>query len=433
MKERHFIFYGWFIVAVGILAHMLGYGSRYSFSVIFPFLLEEFHWPRDTTALMLSVHMLAYGLVAPVAGLLVDGMGPRKTMCFGIALLALGLGLSGQASQPWHFFITFGLLCGSGLCLSGTVAFACVIRNWFERRRGLAFSLVISGTGLGLFSYPAIAFLIDRFGWRFNFLIEAAIVAAVMLPLIALFIRYHPSEKGLRADGSEVSSRISPSTGNEWAQITDQAWAAVSWTLPKALGTRRFWMLCLSTFSLWGIMQHVMVAHHVAFAVDVGYTKIHASAVLSSFGILFSCGSFSGLISDRIGREITMTVGTIVGISGIFVLMMIENTPRPWMLYYYAMALGYGLGMTCPTVAAATTDIFQGPKVGAVIGSIWFCFAVGGAIGPWLGGWIFELSGSYMIAFVVAVTFYAVACAAIWSAAPRKVRVVPGRVHTRNA
>jgi MFS family permease len=421
MKKKQPIFHGWLIVATGIVAYTLGYGARYSFSVIFPSLLEEFQWPRDITAAMLSVHILVYGFVAPVAGDLVDRIGPRKTMTFGTLLLALGLALSGKGSEPWHFYVSFGVLSGAGLCLIGAVPFTTIIRNWFERKRGLALSLLFLGSGGAFVCYPGIALLIDTVGWRNTFEIEAIIVAVLMLPLIILIVRYHPREKGFISDGVLEDRETSLNTGKEALQITDQAWAGTDWTLPKTARTSRFWLLCLSTFSLWGL-----VAHHVIFAIDLGYSKIYASSVLSLLGILFACGSMASAISDRIGREPTMTIATIIGISGIGVLTLMKDTSQPWMLYYYAMALGFGLGMTSPTIAATATDIFQGPKVGVIIGFIWFSFAVGGSIGPWLGGWIFEFTTNYVVAFIVAIALCVVACTAIWLAAPRKVRLVPG-------
>ena len=92
-------------------------------------------------------------------------------------------------------------------------------------------------------------------------------------------------------------------------------------------------------------MQHIMVAHHVAFAIDLGYSKIYASSVLSLFGIFFAFGSLAASVSDRIGRESTMTIGTLIGISGIVVLMFMKNTSQSWILYYYAIALGFGIGI----------------------------------------------------------------------------------------
>jgi MFS family permease len=140
---------------------------------------------------------------------------------------------------------------------------------------------------------------------------------------------------------------------------------------------------------------------------------------------MFAFGSLAGLISDRIGREITITIGTGIGISGIIVLTLIHDASHPWMLYYYAVTLGVANGLSAPTIAASVTDIFQGPKVGVTIGAIWVGFALGGAIGPWLGGWLFEIRGNYLFAFIAAIISLAVACGAIWLAAPRKVRARP--------
>jgi len=427
MKKGNFIFYGWYIAIAGLIAFATGYGARYSFSVIFPSLLEEFKWPRDITAAMLSVHILAYGFISPLAGHLVDKTGPRKTMVLGVTLLGLGLVLSAWGSRPWHFYFSFGVLSGTGLCLMGSVPFTTVIRNWFERKRGLALSLIFSGSGGSFACYPAIAWLIDRFGWRNTFLVEGFVVAAIMVPLILFIVRYHPMDKGLVRDGPEEGRENSPVAVQKVMEITDPVWAAVEWTFARAVKTGRFWLLALTTFSLWGVMEHILVAHHVAFAIDVGYSKIYASSVLSLFGILFAFGSLAGLISDRIGRETTITIGALIGISGIIVLALIKDASRPWMLYYYAVSLGIGIGLTAPTIAAAITDIFQGPKVGFVIGSIWFGFAVGGAIGPWLGGWFFEISGDYFVAFLVAIVLFAVACVAVWLAGPRHVRRVQRR------
>jgi MFS family permease len=425
MKSKNnesFLFYGWYIVFVGTTAYALGYGARYSFSVIFPSLLEEFRWPRDMTATMLSFHIFIYGIMAPITGYLVDRTGPRKTMVAGGILLSLGLALSRFGSQVWHFWISFGMISGMGLCMLGAVPFTTVLRNWFERRRGLALSLLFLGSGGAFACYPGIAWLIDRTGWRNTFLIEGMIVAGVMIPLILFVVRYHPRDMGLGEDGlPEEMDQHSRRRGNN-LQIMDPAWAAVNWTLARAVRTKRFWLLCLTTFSLWGVMQNILVAHHVAFAIDIGYSKIYASAVLSLFGVTFALGSLGSLVSDRIGREVTITLGTIIGISGILIVMLISDTSRPWMLYYYAIALGLANGFCSPTIAASLTDIFQGPRVGAIVGAVWFAFALGGTLGPWLGGWTFELTGNYSLAFLLALALFVVACAAIWLAAPRKVR-----------
>lgn len=425
--EKKRIFYGWYIALVGTAAYALGYGTRYSFSVIFPSLLEEFRWPRDVTASMLSVHILIYGIMAPITGHLVDRTGPRKTMVVGASLLSAGLALSHFATQLWHFWISFGIISGVGLCMIGAVPFTTVIRNWFERKRGLALSLLFLGSGGAFGCYPAIAWLIDHTGWRKTFLIEGIVLAGVMIPLVLWVVRYHPRDLGLTRDGIPEGKAGLPPRGANLMEIVDPAWTAVDWTLARAARTGRFWLLCLSTFSLWGIVQNVVFTHHVAFAVDMGYPKLYASSVLSLFGLTYAFGTLGSLISDKIGREITITLGTLIGISGMVILLLIQDASHPWMLTYYAVTLGASNGLCSPTIAACITDIFQGARVGSIVGAVWFAFAVGGTIGPWLGGWLFELRGNYFLAFVFAMILFAASCVAIWLAAPRNVRRVSGR------
>lgn len=423
-KKTTPLFYGWYIALVGATAYALGYGSRFSFSVIFPSLLEEFKWSRDLTATMFSVHLLIYGIAAPITGFLVDRTGPRKTMVLGTILLSLGLVLSRWGNQLWHFWITFGLISGAGLCMIGAVPFTTVLRNWFEKKRGLALSLLFLGSGGAFGCYPAIAWLIDTTGWRNTYLIEGLVVGGVMIPLVLFVVRYHPRDMGLFRDGLPESQEGRTSSGKGTLRVVDPAWAAVDWTLSKAVRTSRFWLICLTTFSLWGINQNILLAHQVAFAIDMGYSKLYASFVLSLFGLTYAFGSLGSLISDRIGREVTILLATAIGISGMIVLMFIRDASQPWMLYYFSISLGVSNGLCSPTIAAAVTDIFQGPRVGPIVGAVWFAFAVGGTIGPWLGGWLFEMTGNYFLAFMVATVLFAVAGAAIWLAAPRKVRRV---------
>jgi len=423
-KKTNPLFYGWYIALVGTTAYALGYGARFSFSVIFPSLLEEFKWSRDLTATMFSVHLLIYGIAAPITGFLVDRTGPRKTMVLGAILLSLGLILSRWGNQLWYFWITFGLISGAGLCMIGAVPFTTVLRNWFEKKRGLALSLLFLGSGGAFGCYPAVAWLIDTIGWRDTYLIEGLVVGGVMIPLVLFVVRYHPRDMGLFRDGLPETKEGRTSSGKGTLRVVDPAWAAVDWTLSKAVRTSRFWLICLTTFSLWGINQNILLAHQVAFAIDMGFSKLYAASVLSLFGLTYAIGSLGSLISDRIGREVTVTLATAIGISGMIVLMFIRDASQPWMLYYFSISLGVANGLCSPTIAAALTDIFQGPRVGPIVGAVWFAFAVGGTIGPWLGGWLFERTGDYFLAFLVATVLFAVACAALWLAAPRKVRRV---------
>ena len=422
------IFFGWYIVAAAALFMALGYSARYSFSVFFPILIDEFQWPRDLGASILSIHMLFYGLTAPVAGHLVDRFGARRTMFTGILLLTLGMILSRWGYKPWHFYLTFGVIAGIGLCLLGSVPLIAIIRNWFEQGRAKALSVLFFGMGMAYACYPAAAWLIERLDWRNAYAAEGLILAAVVIPIIALVMVYHPRQKGLERDGRIDDGRATAIRALEKRRVVDKDWVAVEWTLKKAARTSRFWLLCLTTFTLWGIGHNILVTHQIAFAMDIGYSHLYASAVLSLGGLSFSLGALASMISDRIGREEATTIGLAISLSSIVVLLLIRDTAHPWMLYYYAVSFGFGFGMCAPLVTTIVTDIFQGPKVGSTVGFVWFSFAIGGTIGPWFGGWLFELAGDYIVAFIIAGLMFFVAGAAVWLAAPRKVRLVPGRV-----
>jgi len=406
----------------------VAYGGRYSFAVFFPTLLGEFGWPRDMTASILSLHMLFYGLTAPVAGLAVDRFGTRKTMFFGTLLLTAGLALSGLGHAQWHFYLSFGVLTGVGLCFLGSVPLTMVVRNWFERHRGVAISLVYLGSSLAYGCYPAVDWLISVFGWRMAFVVEGIIVLIVFTPVIFGIMYYHPSMKGLSRDGLDGRESQSHLLDREKARIVDQAWAATDWELGKALKTARFWFCCLLTFSCWGVAYHLVSTHQVAFAMDIGFTRASASEVLSFSALFFALGTMASLWSDRYGRETAMTVGTGSILIGIVALMMAKSSGDAYLLLLFTLFMGFGYGLCVPVVASVVTDIFQGPKVGVILGFIWFSFAMGGTIGPWLGGLLFELFGNYQAAFAITGVMFALGCGAVWLAAPRNIRLVPGRV-----
>ena len=394
----------------------------------FPVVVEVFHWPRDLGASILSWHLIFYGLTAPLAGFFVDRLGPRKTMLTGTMLLSGGMMLSSLSSAPWHFYLTFGCLAGVGLCLLASAPQTALLRNWFERKRGIAISVLFLGEALCYACFGGVDRLIRALGWRHALLTIGLIVAAVFIPLISIFMVAHPRDKGLEKDGHSPEADREDHALKEALRVVDQAWAGTDWTLGRAARTPRFYLLCFASFCIWGLSHHILVTHQIAFALDMGFERTYASDVISLGGVTFGLGCVVSLVSERIGREWTFTLGALCFLSGVLALLAMEGTQNPWLLYYYAVMFGLGFGICAPIVASATTDLFQGPRAGAAIGAIWFSFALGGAIGPWLGGWLFELCGNYRAAFWAAAATIAAGCASMWLAAPRKVRLVPGRV-----
>lgn len=408
-------FYGWVIVGIIPLNMMVIYGIRHSFSVFFPSILDEFGWSRGGTATMLSLNILVYGLLAPLAGNLADLWKPRTVMRLGVMILALATAGCAVASELWHFYLLFGILVPLGTTMTGWPLMAPALSNWFVKRRGLVLGIGSIGGGLS-FAYAMFAeFLISLLAWRYAYVALAAVMLLVWLPFSLVF-RYRPEDKGLRAYGS-TDQRDSHKVAAGSDVVGDAA--THEWTLKRALGDYRLWFLLLSNFLYWGVGSYLVLAHQVKFAGDVGYSSAFATSVFALFGVCMVAGQLSGSISDWIGREAAMTIASLLAMGGLAALLMVNDTTRPWLLYIYAVCLGLGNGLNVPTVIAGTADIFYGRHFGAIAGSLLAAMGVGAAIGPWLGGYVHDITGSYTIAFGIAMACFGLACVTFWIAAPR--------------
>lgn len=421
-KTKSPFYYGWIIVAIGFAAMAVAYGVRSSFSVFYVAILEEFGWNRASTAAIFSINVVVYGISSPFAGYLVDRFGPRRILSMGVILLTLGTALCSQASALWHFYLFFGVTIAVGTSLVGFPANAAVLSNWFIRKRGVAFGIFGAGFGVSFLIVPLVQYFILAFGWRMAFVTLAVLVPVILLPLIILFSRHRPQDIGLLPDGINPGSQneISSPQGKIDTFAARPRPATFQWTLGKAIKTTQFWVLFLIVFCIFGISENLMVTHQAAFFVGVGYSGIFAASVVGFFGIISAVGHLAGFLSDIIGRKKNFTLGSGVAILGILILFLVKSPSSPWMPYLYAGLFGLGLGIVGPTLTAAVADIFHGKHFGSINGFLILGFGVGGVIGPWVGGYIFDRTHSYNYAFLVTILALIVASSLIWVVSPGK-------------
>jgi MFS family permease len=418
MSKRSSFYYGWVIVGIAALTMTLVYGVRHSFSVFFPSILNEFGWSRGSTSIMLSIHILAYGLLAPVAGSLGDRWRPRRIMPMGIIILGLAAASCSLANKLWHFYLIFGIGTPMGLAFCGWPLLSPALSNWFSTRRGLALGIGQVGGGFS-FAYGVFAeFAISRFGWRIAYVIVGLTLIAVLVPLYLLFFYYRPDEKGLKPYGEDEPSE-KPTSGPSSKRSN---WAG--WTVGEAMRTHQFWLLVVSQFFFWGVGCYLILAHQVKFAEDVGFSGIFAASIFALFGICMAAGQISSAVSDRIGREWTVVVSGILAVGSVFALVSVTDASKPWLLYVYAVGFGFGSGLYSPTIFAGAADIFHGPHFGAINGFILTGMGLGGVIGPWLGGYIYDITGTYRIAFSLSIIFFTLSCISFLLAAPRKADLI---------
>jgi MFS family permease len=397
-------------MAVAVITGMLVYGVRYSFSIFFPEILNEFGWTRGSTALMMSLNSLVYGLMSPVVGTLSSRGKPKTMMLAGVIILALAMIGCSFARQLWHCYLCFGVIVPVGTALCGWPIISPALMNWFATRRGLIMGIGQTGSGLS-FVYGLLAqYLILHLGWRFAYLALALILAAVLLPLHHFVFHFHPRTKGVRAYGSDDL---------RFEKYVEESVLWRSWTVREMLHTYQLWLLVLYYFLFWGISSFLVLAHQIKYAVDAGYSPVSAVSVFALYGVAMILGQSSGGISDRLGREKTMVLSSCIALIGLSALMAVRDTSQPWLLYIYALAFGYGGGLSTAILYSGAADIFYGRHFGTASGILLMGMGLGGGIGPWLGGYLYDTTGSYDIPFRLCMAAIVLASASYWMAAPR--------------
>jgi MFS family permease len=424
------IYYGWIIVAVGLVSMAFWYGVRSSFSIFYVALLEDFPWSRGESAGVQSMALLTYTIMAPLVGGLIDRFGPRRVIVPGILILSTGLILCGSIESLTQFYLYYSVIAGIGVSCIAIVSYSAILAHWFEIKRGLASGIAVSGMGLGTFvMVPLSQYFISLWGFQSSFVLLGILVLIVLLPLNGIFLRHKPQELGLYPDGldgptsSPNGGRRPPSSlpGKERTENPVEM-ATDDWTLRRAIGTLRFWALVLFPFFAF-IGLFIVHVHNVKFLVDQGIDKMTAAYIYAMVGLVSSVFRiFWGWLSDRIWREITYSLGILCLCLGIGSLLLMEITGQKALSYPFFIFFGMGWGVTAPLFMSIAADLFQGKGFGLIYGIVEGGIGVAGAIGAWSAGFIFDMTQSYLWAFLLGIIVVLISGLLSWVAAPRRVR-----------
>ncbi|MBI4188830.1 MAG: MFS transporter [Chloroflexi bacterium] len=420
--------YGWVILAVAFVIMVVGYAVRNTFSVFYPAIVDEFGWSRGNTAIMFSISIIVYGVVAPVAGNLMDRFGPRLVFPIGATVMGAGLALCSLARTQWQFYLLYGVIVAAGLSIIGWTPCIALVSKWFVNRSGMAFGILAAGFGASLVSASIGQFLISNFGWRTSYVVIGVFAAGLIMPLAIIFMRNSPQEdRPLPDAASEIANEHQAVTvGADGFNDFATKWRATDWTLVKALRTYRFWLLFFISFSALGIGEQIAITHQVYFYKDVGFTPMTAAVIYSVFGIAFVIGGIASILSDRLGRENVFVAGCLLGVAAVSLLFFIKDMSQPWLPFLSAFGFGLGLGVVGPVLGAVGADLFQGKSFGLIYGAITIGFSMGGAISPWLAGFIHDRTGSYFTTYCVMLVAMLIAAVFMVLVAPRKIRRTRG-------
>lgn len=372
-------FYGYVIAASCFGIQAVGIGTYFSYGVLFNPLISEFGWSRASIAGASSVAFLLMGFLGMGVGRLNDRIGPRKLMSVTGIFFGLGYLLMSSLDAVWQLYLFFGIVFGIGLSSIDVIALTTIAR-WFVKKRGFVTGIVKVGTGAGQMTIPFVAsILITRYGWRHACVVIGVAVMAILVS-IAQFMRRDPHLMGLSPDGNAQGPAGSPHP------------AAESLSLPEALRTRQFWTLCAAFLAIV-FCAMIVVVHIVPFAHDIGVSPTTAAGVLSVIGGLSMAGRFiCGLAIDRIGSKKVMLFCFILLIAA---LLWLQTAKALWMLYAFAVIYGVAHGGFFTTFSPIIAEFFGIKSHGALFGIAMFNGTVGGAVGPFLAGYIFDVTDGY--------------------------------------
>ena len=426
-RARLPVFYGWVIVGGSLFALGLTYSVMYSFSVFYVALLEEFGWGRGIVAGVYSVFMIVAGAGALGAGALCDRFGPGRVIAAGGVLLAVGLLTSSRLTALWQLYLCYGVVAALGVSLAGWTASVTMINRWFSSRLGLALGIASGGIGVGIMVVvPLVQLLIDTHGWRAAFVWLGVIAFAGLAPVGLLVLRGRPEDLGQWIDGTAGAAQGADRVRRKGIEVVNVQWAAREWTVRSAARTAQCWMLIVVKV-LGGVATQMIFVHQVVYLVDAGYDKLAAASVVGLIGFLSVAGKILwGWSADTIGREMTYTLGSCAMVAAVALLVLAAMFPSTGMLYLYAVVFALGYAVSAPLWPLVASDLFAGRSFGAIYGFISVFNGFGSGLGAWLGGFVYDVTGSYTIAFGAAVVAKVVSAAALWIVAPRNVRRVIG-------
>ena len=388
------LFYGWIVVAAFIVIGTTIFGIRFSFGVFFKSIESEFNLTRTATSGFFSAYMVISCLFALLAGWVLDRYGPRIVILLMGIFTGFSLLLTSQTNASWQLFITYSLLLsiGTGAIYVATMS---TISRWFDKKRGFALGIASSGSGLGtVVMAPFATYLISNFGWRMAYIVMGFIAWLIVIPISRL-LRKDPYEIGALPDGVRSDSR---GASIQKPRNEEGSTQSASLSLLQVCRTSSFWFVAF-VWLLFASCLYLVLTHIVPHATDMGIPAAEAAAVLSLIGGANIAGRvLMGRVSDRIGRKVTAIICALLQAGAMIWLIWSHDL---WMLYLFALVYGFSYGGLTPPMTALISETFGLRNIGVILGLLEIGWGIGSAIGPAAGGFIFDISNSYSMAFLI--------------------------------
>lgn len=370
MDERSLRYEGWRVAIAGGVGVFLASLFVYTFGIFLRPLSEEFGWSREAISSAYGALAVVAALCAVPLGYLFDRVQPKAIIVPSLVIAACAFGsLAFLTSHLWHLYALFAVLGVAGLGTSA-MAYSRAVSSWFERRRGMALALVVSGGSIGALVHPPLAELMFRWiGWRGTSLAFGLLVVAVGVPTVAALVRERPATTVLR---NAVETPGAP--------------------LSEGLASRVFWIQMLVLFCS-SIAQNAAIVHLVPLLTDRGVSASQAAAAMSAMGGAGLAGRLAtGWLLDRVFAPYVSFVLVTIAALGTFLLAGAQSMAVGALA---AMCIGFGMGGESDVTPYLISRYFGLRSFATLYGFTWMATGVAAAVGPILMGRAFDATGSY--------------------------------------
>lgn len=384
----------------GALILTLSLGARHAFGLFLQPMSMENGWGREVFAFAIALQNLCWGLAQPFVGRAADKLGAGLTMTLGSVLYVLGIVLMSQADSPGGLALSGGILIGLGL--SGTtfpVVFGAVSRVMPPEKRSMAMGVSMALGSIGQFAFlPMGLGFINAFGWETALILLSACVALIIPLAYPLLVSARQAAKT-----SESSPPPAQSTTSAPTELALGMWGSMAY----ALKNRAFLMLSMGYF-VCGFQLIFITIHLPSFLLDQGIAPRAGSNALALIGLFNILGSYlAGYLGGRFRKP--MVLSSIYGLRGLLIFGFIMTPISEWTVYVFAAGMGVLWLSTVPLTTGTVSAMFGVQSLSMLSGLVFLFHQVGAFIGGWMGGILFDATGSYMVVWWISIALSVVA------------------------
>jgi MFS family permease len=386
------MFYGWLIVLIAFCGQFITAGTGgYVFGLFIKPFSEAFGWTVGFVSSMTFMRSLVNIVVVPLVGRITDRFGSRPVMLMGTLIGSGAFLLASLITHPILFYLVFSIIVALGYTMLGGIPSQAAVTRWFQRRRGMALSLVTLGISMGgVVMVPLVQYALDNYGWRFTLSLIGAGIFLVMAPPVFFFMRDYPEQMGLQPDGAAPAP---PTPAANYAVVVEK-----TWTSREILTTLRFWQQALGYMFAFALLQ-VTLVHQATFITQRGFDRTTAAWVLSAYAFSAAVSKFAwGYLADRFDVHKVAVASNWLAALGLVLLIFTHDLPLLWV---YALIGGWGIGGLPALQSIVTATSFGRKSYGTVAGLLNPMNGIASALAVPFAGYMFDATGSYDLAFSV--------------------------------